>query len=131
VANLVQAEANAILNVSSGQAAYTAPTTPIKVRLMTANGTATSAGTEVTNGGGSTYAPQTITFSAASAGSITNSGALNFTNMPGATTVVGVEEWDSLGTPVRRWFGALTASKATNLGDTFTINASSYTKTLS
>jgi hypothetical protein len=48
-----------------------------------------------------------------------------------AATIVGVEEWDSAGTPVRRWFGALAANKTTNLGDTFSIAASSYTKTLS
>jgi len=130
MANLVQVESNAILEASSGKTAYTNPTSPVKVRLMTANGSATAAGTEVTNSGGSTYASQSITFAAASAGSIANSGALNFANMP-AATIVGVEEWDSAGTPIRRWFGALTANKTTNLGDTFTINASSYSKTLS
>lgn len=132
MANLVAVEANALLAASSGQATYTAPTAPIKVALMTANGSATAAGTEVVPGGNS-YARQTITFNAASAGSITSGGAngtQTWTNMP-ATTVVGVEEWDSAGTPTRRWFGALTASKATNAGDTFTIAAGSYTKTLS
>jgi hypothetical protein len=129
MANLVQVEANAILNVSSGQSAYTAPTAPVKVALVSVIGTAAAAGTEVTGGPGP-YARQSITFSAAAAGSITNSAPLNFTGMP-AITVVGVDEWDSAGTPVRRWFGALTANKTTNSGDTLTIAASSYTKTLS
>lgn len=127
MANLVTTEANGLLNASSGQAAYTAPVTPIKVALATATGTASAAGTEVAGG---SYARQTITFSAASGGSITSNVALTYTNMP-ACTVTGVDEWDSTGTPVRRWFGALSASKTVNAGDTFSIAAGSYTKTLS
>jgi hypothetical protein len=127
VANLVQVEANALLNASSGQAPYVAPTTPVKVALATATGTATAAGTEVAGG---SYARQTITFAAGSGGSITSNVALTYTNMP-ACTVTGVDEWDSAGTPVRRWFGALSASKTVNAGDTFSIAAGSYTKTLS
>jgi hypothetical protein len=130
LANLVQAECNAILNATSGQAAYVAPTSPIKVRLMTANGLATTPGTEVVNAGGSTYASVTITYTAASAGFIASNVALNFANMP-ATTIVGVEEWDSAATPVRRWFGALTVTKVVNLGDTFTITVGSFSKSLS
>jgi hypothetical protein len=129
MANLVTVEANAILNATSGQTTYTNPTTPIKVALVSVIGSASAAGTEVTGGPGP-YARQSITFSAASAGSITNSGALTYSGMP-AITVVGVDEFDSLGTPVRRWWGSLSANKTTNSGDTFSIAASNYTKTLS
>jgi hypothetical protein len=127
MANLVTVEANALLGGSSGQAAYAAPATPIKVALVTATGTATAAGTEVTGG---SYARQTITFAAASGGSISSNVALTYTNMP-ACTVTGVDEYDSAATPVRRWFGALSASKTVNAGDTFSIASGSYTKTLS
>jgi hypothetical protein len=127
MANLVTVEANAMLGASSGQAAYVAPVAPIKVALVTATGTATAAGTEVTGG---SYARQTITFAAASGGSISSNVALTYTNMP-ACTVTGVDEYDSAGTPVRRWFGALSASKTVNAGDTFSIASGSYTKTLS
>lgn len=127
MAALVQVEANGLLDSSMAGTAYTAPTTPIKCRLMTANGTATSAGTEVTGG---SYASQTATFSAASAGSKSTNANLTYTSMP-ATTVVGVELWDSAGTPIRRWFGALTANKTTNSGDTFSITSGSLTGTLS
>jgi hypothetical protein len=127
MANLVQVEANAILAGSSGQAAYVAPTAPIKVALATVTGTATTAGTEVTGG---SYARQTITFAAPSGGAISSNIALNYPTMP-ACTVTGVDEYDSAGTPVRRWFGALSASKTVNAGDTFTIASGSYTKTLS
>lgn len=97
----------------------TAPTGALKVRLMTANGSDSAAGTEVTGG---SYASQTVTFGAASGGATSNSGALTYTGMP-ACTVVGVEIWDSAGTPIRWWHGALAASKTINAGDTFTIPA--------
>lgn len=127
MANLVTVEANACLAASSGQATYTNPTAPIKVALVTTTGTATTAGTEVSGG---SYARQTITFAAPSGGSISSNVALTYTNMP-ACTVTGVDEYDSLGTPVRRWFGNLSASKTCNAGDTFSIASGSYTKTLS
>lgn len=125
--NLVTVEANAILDASSGEATYVNPTTPIKVALDTVTGSATAAGTEVTGG---SYARQSITFAAASAESITSNVALTYSSMP-ACTVTGVDEYDSAGTPVRRWWGNLAASKTVNSGDTFSIASGSYTKTLS
>jgi hypothetical protein len=104
----------------------TAPTAPIKCRLMTANGSDSSAGTEVAGG---SYVSQTVTFSAASSGSTSNSGDLVFSAMP-SCTVVGVELWDSAGSPVRIWYGALTVSKAVNSGDTFKISAGSLSLSL-
>ena len=127
MANLVTVEANALLAASSGQAAYPAVTSPVKVALATATGTASAAGTEVSGG---SYARQTITFAAATGGSISSNVALTYTNMP-ACTVTGVDEYDSAGTPIRRWFGNLSASKTVNAGDTFSIASGSYTKTLS
>lgn len=91
----------------------TAPTAPLKLRLMTANGTDSSAGTEVVGG---TYAAQTIAFGAASSGATSNSGVLQFTGMP-ACTVTGFEIWDSAGTPFRWAWGAATASKTYGAGD--------------
>lgn len=127
MANLVSTEANALLAATSGQAAYTAPTAPVKVALDTAVGTSTTAGTEVTGG---SYARQNAAFAAPSGESITTSAAMTYTSMP-SCTVTAVDEWDSAATPVRRWFGPLTASKVVNAGDTFSIAAGSYTKTLS
>ena len=129
MANLVTVEANALLAGSSGQAAYTAPTGNIMVALNVTPtpSTATAQGTECSGG---SYARQHITFSAPSGGSITSNLALTYSTMP-ACTVTGVDEFDSAGTPVRRWFGALSASKTVNAGDTFSIAAGSYTKTLS
>jgi hypothetical protein len=101
----------------------TAPTGALKVALVTANGSDAAAGSEVSGG---SYARQTVTFSAASAGSTSNTGALTWTNMP-ACTVVGIEVWDSAGTPIRWWWGPLASSKVVNVGDTFTILAGSLT----
>jgi len=105
----------------------TAPTLPLKVRLMTANGSDATPGTEVVNGGGSAYAAQTVTFTAASAGvPAANDADIVFTNMP-AATIVGLEIWDSAGTPFRWLWGPATASKTTNLGDPLRILAGTLT----
>ena len=108
----------------------TAITGPLMVRLMTANGSDSAAGTEVVNSGGSTYAPQSVAFPAASGTTSTsNTADVVFANMP-AATIVGVEIWDSAGTPFRWWWGAAVASKSTNLGDTLKILAGTLTLTM-
>jgi hypothetical protein len=127
MAALVQAHANNILDASMGTAAFTSTTTPLKVRLMTANGSGTAAGTEVTGG---SYASQTVTFAAAASGSAASNLTVNFTLMP-AVTVVGVELWDSTGTPARKWYGALAANKTLNSGDTFSVASGSLVASLS
>jgi hypothetical protein len=130
--NIVTVEANALLASSVKGTAYTAATTPVNLALVTANGDATTAGTEVSGG---SYARQDTTTGAfwgtPSAGSITNSlGSVSFTNMP-SCTIVGIELWDShSGTTIRRWFGALTATKVVNVGDTVTFASSSITISL-
>lgn len=107
------------LNWITGNAT-TAPTLPLMARLMTANGTDATPGTEVVNAGGSAYTPQPVTFTAAAtvAGVTTssNSADVTYANMP-STTVVGVEIWDSAATPFRWAYGPLNTSKTTNLGD--------------
>lgn len=109
----------------------TALTGPLMVRLMTTNGSDSVAGTEVVNSGGSTYAPLSASFPAAvgSGGPVSNSADLVFTNMP-AATVVGVEIWDSAGSPFRWWWIPAVASKTTNLGDTLRILAGQLTLTM-
>lgn len=128
--------ANNLVDGSLGTAAFVATTTPIRNRLMTANGSGTANGTEVVTGGGytsGTGAPS-VTF-AASATVSTNAqaasnSAITVTNYPRAETVVGVEEWDSAGTPIRKHWGALTASKTMAAGDTFSISSGSLTVAL-
>ncbi|WP_406122949.1 hypothetical protein OHQ89_12385 [Streptomyces canus] len=105
----------------------TAPTAPLKVALVTAAGSDTVAGTEVTGG---SYARQSLTVPAASSGATSNSADVVFTGMP-ATTVVGVEIWDSAGTPVRLWYGTLAASRTVAAGDELRLVAGSLTLSLS
>lgn len=127
MSNLDQTFSNGLLQASVGNS-FTTPTTPITCRLMTAVGTNTSNGTELATGGGytsGTGAPQ-VTFASASGGSMASNVAVTVTNMP-ATTVNGVELWDSSGSPRRLWWGPLTSPKTTNSGDTFTIASGSLT----
>jgi len=112
---LTQAMDNKLLDHVNGVASFTQPTTPLHARLMTANGSATAAGTEVAGG---SYAAQAVTFGSASAGAAANSAQVVFTGMP-AVTVTGVEIWDTSGSPQRLWWGPLAASKSLNSGDTF------------
>lgn len=120
--NLTDTAENLLLDWINVVGTPTRPTAPLKCRLMTANGTDSAAGTEVANAGGATYAAQNVTVAAASVagGTTSNTSTLSFANMP-ACTVVGVEIWDSAGSPVRLWHSALAANKVVNLGDNFEI----------
>lgn len=93
-------------------------TSTIKGKLMTANGTDSANGTELGTSGGYTAGGATVTFgSAAASGTISNTAAVTWTNMPVAT-ILALELW-STGTPARLWYGTLAASKTTASGDTF------------
>lgn len=129
MSNIVRVEEQALMDATNGTTTYTNPTTPMKGELETTSPTTTAAGTAVSGG---SYARQTVVYGAAAAAdpaTASNSGALTYTNMP-ATTVTSYDEYDSAGTPKRRWFGALTASKTTNSGDTLTIAIASLSKSL-
>ncbi|MEU1778117.1 hypothetical protein ABZ545_01365 [Streptomyces abikoensis] len=105
----------------------TAPTTPLKLALVTVNGSDSTAGTEVTGG---SYARKTVACNASVNGATSNSADIVFTGMP-ACTVVGVEIWDSAGTPIRWWWGALDASRTVAAGDELRITAASLALSLS
>ena len=123
--NLPDAIENQLLDALVGTSAYSV-TTPIKLALMTANGSDSAPGTEVTGG---SYVRQTIAFDAASSGQIANNAVINFTGMPSAT-VVGIEIYDSAGTPKRLAYGALTANKTTASGDTLQFGSGNITLSL-
>lgn len=124
--NLVTAEADRLTNASLNGTAYTAPTTPMKLALATTASSASAAGTEVVGG---SYARQTIAFGTSAGTGVANTGTITYTNMPAATTT-HVDIYDSNGSPRRCWFGALTASKTTALGDTLSFAPSSVTVVL-
>jgi hypothetical protein len=117
---------NKILEHSLGKTAYTMPTA--YVALYTAAPTDAGGGTEVSGG---SYSRQTVTWGAASGGSITNSAAINF---PVATaawgTIVAVGIFDASTTGNLLWWGTLSTSKAISTNDQFVISASNLTITL-
>lgn len=118
MANLTLTASNQALAFLLGQSA-TAPTGTMKVALVTANGTAAAAGTEVVGG---SYARQDLSTSAPVAGASSNAADLVFEAMP-ACTVVGVEIWDSAGTPIRWAFGPIASSRTVEAGDDLRILA--------
>lgn len=130
MANIDAVEALNQVAASLGEASYVATVGPIQGRLMTANGTATTNGTEVVNSGGSTYAAQDVgaAITSVAALPVTTSAPVTWTNLP-AATIVGLELWDSAATPKRKWFGALSASKTVSLGDSLSIAAGALTIT--
>ena len=102
------------------------PTAPLKVALVTAHGDDATAGTEVTGG---SYARQDLSVAAAVNGATSNSADLVWTGMP-AATVVGVEIWDSAGSPVRLWYGPLSASRTVAAGDELRLAAGALSLSL-
>lgn len=123
--NLTDVAENLALDWLTGTGSPIRPS-GLTVRLMTVPGSDSSTGTEVTGG---SYDEQSVTFTTAASGAATNTADLTFSGMP-ATTVVGLEVWDSAGTPRRIWWGPLAASKNTNDGDDFVIAAGALSLSL-
>jgi hypothetical protein len=122
-----QARVNAILQAlftssatftitpGTGGGSAFAITPPFHLRLMTAQGSNSSNGTEATSGNcpGYTALGSSLgtTFCAApSAGTQSNSNAVTWTATGTWTTITAIEIWDTAGTPLRWLQGALTSS---------------------
>ena len=100
----------------------------VYLSLHTADPTDAGTGAEVSGG---SYARQAITFNAAhaTAGTIDNSSAEEFTNMPGVTvTHIGV--WDHPSAGNLLFYGAVSSSKAVTAGDTISLAAGALDITL-
>lgn len=111
-------EANKLLEATVGRTTYVATVGPIVINLCTAVGSDAAAGTFVSGG---SYVQQSVTtWNAAAARAITNSTAVSYTGMPVAV-VTSIDAKDSAGTPIRKLYGALAASKTTAAGDTLTL----------
>lgn len=98
---------------TGGGSAFTV-TPPFHLRLLTAQGSNTSNGTELSAAAGYTAGGATLgtTFCAApSAGSMSNSNAVNWSATgTWATAVTSIEVWDTAGTPLRWLQGPLTSN---------------------
>jgi hypothetical protein len=93
-------------------AAPTAPTSPLHLRLMTTQGSNTSAGTELSATGYTALGASmgTPSFGASSSGVSSSANAVSWTAGGTWTTVTSVEVWDTAGTPKRLLQGALSAN---------------------
>jgi hypothetical protein len=120
------AEANRLLDAAFSTADYVGATNGSQLRLVTATGTDSAAGTLVTGG---SYAHQTMAMATASSRSCSNTGTVSFTGMPVAT-VTGVEIYNNGGS-VRKAYGGLTTSRTTASGDTLSFAAGSVVASFS
>lgn len=124
---LDRTRARAYIDDSLGTSTRTAPTTPIKLVPCTVAGTENAAGTAL----GSTTA-QSIAFVAATNANPPVAVSTGTTTIVAGTggTVVSLELQDSAGSPVRGWFGALTANRTVVAGDSLVFGAASVTAQL-
>lgn len=105
-------------------------TGPIKMRLMTATGTDSSAGTELGTSGGYTAGGSSLTMGTAATGSITTTASVSWTSFPSAT-LTAMEQWDSSATPLRSFWGPWSSgSIVVASGNTFTVATGNLTDTL-
>lgn len=111
---------NEILDHILGTGSYTMPTT-VYVGLSTGSFNDDNSGTELSGNG---YARQSIAFSAASSGTASNSGAVDFpaaTGSWGTVSHFGLFDASTGGNLLIH--GALTASKAVDTGDILRVAA--------
>src|SRR5580700_11035760 len=98
---------------SGGSARIITP--PFHLRLMSAQGTNTSNGTEATAALSPGYVALgsslgASAFAAASAGQATNNNAVSWSATGSWQTITSIEIWDTAATPIRYLQGALTSS---------------------
>jgi hypothetical protein len=114
---LASGQANAILDALCRSVAYSDPAS-FNVKLHT--GDPGSAGT---SNAATETDRQAVTFSAASGGAITNSGAVTWTNVAASETYSHVSFWSDIAAGTFLGSDALNASVAVTAGDDFTIPA--------
>ena len=111
----------AILNATS----YTT-VTATHIRLGTNAPTASSDMTELAGGSGYTTGGSSISWNAVTAGApstTSNTGTVSWTNTGSGWTLVGLEIWDTAGTPLRHLFGTWTGQPiSVPTGDTFQVS---------
>lgn len=112
---------------TGGGSAFTV-TPPFMLRLMTAQGSDTANGTELSNtgytAGGSTMGSPA--FGTPSGGVLTSSNAVSWTAGAAWSAVVAIEIWDSAATKLRYLQGSITSVTLAN-GNTLTFAAGSIT----
>jgi hypothetical protein len=118
------------LSPNSGAGTTVTITGPIKMRLMTANGSDTAAGTEQGTSGGYTAGGASVSMGTAASGSVASNGAVSWTSMP-TCTLTGMEQWTSDGTPKRTFWAPWSGGNiSVASGNTFTVASGSLTDSL-
>lgn len=111
---------NEILDHILGTGSYTMPTT-VYIGLSTASMNDDASGTEIS---GNNYARQSVAFSAASGGTTSNSGNIEFPAATGSWgTVSHFGIWDASSAGNMLLHGAFTSSKTISTGDILRITA--------
>lgn len=127
---LFTASATATFTPGTGGGSAFIITPPYHLRLMSAAGSNTSNGTELTTTGGYTAGGASLgtTFCAApSGGTMSNSNLVSWTATGTWATVVGIEIWDTAGTPLRWLQGSITSITGVVNGDTVSFAIASIT----
>ena len=117
---------DAVANALRGNSAGTSFTAPTHVYVKLHTGDPGEAGTS--NAAGNTTRQEAI-FGASSGGVITTTADVTWTSVSTSETYSHVSLWDNSSAGNCLGSGALTASKAVNSGDTFTISSGSLTYT--
>lgn len=103
-------------------------TGPQLLRLMTANGTDSSNGTEASTSGGYTAGGLSMTCTGGTA-QLNNSAAVTWTSMPGITST-GAEQWESTATKKRGfWAPWSSGSIVIGAGNTFQVAINGWNPT--
>jgi hypothetical protein len=111
-------------------------TFPIRIALLSAAGSQTAAGTQISGGSYVAVASGAggisigANWGAAASASQAINATVSQTNMPAVTTT-SIELWDSNATNKRLEFGNLTASKTTTAGDTLSFASAAITSAIS
>jgi hypothetical protein len=125
-----QTDATNILAAILNDTAYVTVVTT-HVRLGTNTPTATANMAELGGGTGYTTGGSTIAWNAAAAAATSNSGSVSWTNSGTAWSLVGVEIWDTAGTPLRHLWGTWTQQPVNVAnGNTFQIAAAGISVSL-
>lgn len=125
-----QTDATNILAAILTNTAYTT-VTATKIRLGTTAPTATSNMTELSGGTGYTTGGSAITWNVVSAAATSNSGTVSWTNSGSAWSLVGLEIWDTAGSPLRHLWGTWIGQPVNvATGNTFQIAAAGITVSL-
>lgn len=125
-----QTDATNILKAILNNTAYTT-VAATNLRLGTNTPTATAAMTELGGGTGYTTGGSSITWNTASAASTSNSNTISWTNSGSTWTLVGLEIWDTAGTPLRHLWGTWSGQPITVLnGNTFQVSAAGISVSL-